>query len=74
MLGENAGPNKLEKIESLGIETQEWDDIIEEIKADGEEPAGAADEDDEIDEEEPEEVRQKLFYALGLKITPQVIL
>ncbi|KAF2464842.1 uncharacterized protein BDR25DRAFT_318838 [Lindgomyces ingoldianus] len=56
VLGEGAGPKKLEKIEELGLETREWDDLIEEIRADGGEAAGGGeDEDEELDEEEVEE-------------------
>ena len=60
VLGADAGPNKLEKIEKLGIETKDWSHVIDEIKGEG----GAApadddegDDDDEEEEEEPEEVR-----------------
>jgi BRCT domain type II-containing protein len=59
VLGADAGPKKLEKIEQLGLETQEWDDLIEEIKGDGgEEPAGDDDDEDmdDAEEEEAEEV------------------
>lgn len=63
ILGADAGPKKLEKIEELGVETKEWDDLIEEIKGDGA-AAPANDDDDEEEEEddddeemeEPEEV------------------
>lgn len=59
VLGADAGPQKLEKIEKLGIETKEWADLIEEIKGEG--GAAPADDDDEDDEDEemdePEEVR-----------------
>jgi BRCT domain type II-containing protein len=52
ILGENAGPNKLEKIEQLGLETKEWDDLIQEIRSEGDgEPATANDEDETEDEE-----------------------
>ncbi|KAF2655300.1 hypothetical protein K491DRAFT_678999 [Lophiostoma macrostomum CBS 122681] len=58
VLGEKAGPNKLQKIEELGLETQEWDELIEQIKSEGGEEPVADDDDDEDDEEmedEPEE-------------------
>lgn len=35
VLGENAGPSKLEKIDKMGIETVGWDGLMEEIKGDG---------------------------------------
>ncbi|KAF1962990.1 hypothetical protein CC80DRAFT_102262 [Byssothecium circinans] len=57
VLGENAGQAKLDKIEKLGCETKEWDDLIEEIKGDGGAAADAdepADEDEEEEEAEPE--------------------
>ena len=31
VLGEDAGPKKLEKIEQLGLETTEWEDLIADI-------------------------------------------
>ncbi|KAJ4297765.1 hypothetical protein N0V90_005660 [Kalmusia sp. IMI 367209] len=58
VLGEDAGPKKLEKIEELGIETKEWDELIEEIKGEGgaapaDDDEGSEDEDEDM--EEPEE-------------------
>ncbi|KAF2259069.1 hypothetical protein CC78DRAFT_586394 [Lojkania enalia] len=35
VLGEKPGPDKLTKIEDMGIETKEWDDLMEEIKGEG---------------------------------------
>lgn len=60
ILGADAGPQKLEKIEKLGIETKDWEDLIEEIKGEGAAPADDDEADDDEDEEmeEPEEVRQ----------------
>ena len=64
VLGEDAGPKKLEKIEELGVETKEWDRLIEEIKSEGgAAPAHDDDNDDDAadddeDVEEPEEVRR----------------
>jgi BRCT domain type II-containing protein len=55
VLGENAGPSKLEKIEKLGIETQEWDDLMAEIQVDGDVAAASDEEDDDIEEDEEEE-------------------
>ncbi|KAF2865298.1 hypothetical protein BDV95DRAFT_612692 [Massariosphaeria phaeospora] len=67
VLGEDAGPKKLEKIEQLGLETKEWDELIEEIKdEDGAGTAGAdADEDDGLDEDEEEMVEEKPKPAKG---------
>ena len=53
VLGENAGPKKLEKIEELGIESREWDDVIEEIKVDGSDDGGEAKEPEPKAEPEP---------------------
>lgn len=73
VLGENAGPSKLEKIEEMGLLTQTWDELIEEIKATGEdgdiqaggdEPAEDIDEDDE--EEEVEEVSRSMRNAQSM--------
>lgn len=59
VLGADAGPKKLEKIESLGLETQEWDELIEEIKGEGgEEPAGDDNDDEDMDDAEEEEVEE----------------
>ncbi|PSN63652.1 hypothetical protein BS50DRAFT_85745 [Corynespora cassiicola Philippines] len=57
VLGKDAGEKKLEKIEQLGVETRDWDDLIEEIKADGGADDAAETEDDEDDA--PEEVEEK---------------
>jgi BRCT domain type II-containing protein len=63
VLGADAGPQKMDKIEKLGIETKDWDDLIEDIKGEGGAAPADDDEDDEDDEdeemEEPEEVRQQ---------------
>lgn len=62
VLGADAGPKKLEKIEQLGLETKEWDDLIGEIKGDGDKAKGEeADGDDAGDEEmeEDEEVEEE---------------
>lgn len=53
ILGKKAGPDKLEKIEKLGIETKDWEDLIEEIKGEG--GSAAADEPDEDEEGEGED-------------------
>jgi len=66
VLGEDAGPKKLEKIEELGVETKEWDQLIEEIKSEGGAAPAHDDDDDDDDDaanddedvEEPEEVRR----------------
>lgn len=61
VLGEDAGPKKLEKIEELGVETKEWDELMDEIKGDGGADADTEEdtkEDEETEEEEVEEVRQ----------------
>lgn len=60
VLGEKAGPSKLEKIEKLGCETKEWDDLLEEIKSDGgAEPAGG-DDDEEMDDDDVEEEEEEV--------------
>lgn len=53
VLGEKAGPQKLEKIEELGIESKDWDDVIAEIKAGD---SGENAEDEDINEKVAEEV------------------
>jgi hypothetical protein len=58
VLGADAGPKKIEKIEQLGIESKDWADVIEDIKADGAAPA-AADEDEEEDEEVEEDEEEE---------------
>lgn len=61
ILGADAGPQKLEKIEKLGIETKDWDELIEEIKGEGGAAPADDDEDEDDDDEEldePEEVRR----------------
>ena len=64
VLGKDAGEKKLEKIEQLGVETRDWDDLIEEIKADGGADDAAETEDDEDDApEEVEEVSQPHNYT-----------
>jgi BRCT domain type II-containing protein len=52
VLGADAGPQKLEKIEKLGIETNDWNDLIETIKGEGAAAPADDDEDDEDDEKE----------------------
>ncbi|KAJ4356014.1 uncharacterized protein N0V89_004040 [Didymosphaeria variabile] len=55
VLGADAGPQKLDKIEKLGIETKDWNELIEEIKGDGGAAPAIEDEDDDDEDEEPEE-------------------
>ncbi|OAG05127.1 uncharacterized protein CC84DRAFT_827977 [Paraphaeosphaeria sporulosa] len=73
VLGADAGPQKLEKIEKLGIETKDWDELIEEIKGDG--GAAPADDDEEDDEDEevdePEEPKPKKKAAPKEKAAPK---
>lgn len=57
VLGKDAGPKKLEKIESLGIESKDWEDLIEEIKGEGGAEAAEPMDEDEP-EPEPEEVEE----------------
>jgi BRCT domain type II-containing protein len=60
ILGEKAGPSKLQKIEDLGCETQDWDELIEQIKSEGgEEPAADDDDDDEDEDEDDEEMEDE---------------
>jgi len=60
ILGADAGPKKLEKIEQMGVETKDWNDLIEEIKADGSAaPAAADEEEDDVDDEEEEEEEEE---------------
>ncbi|KAL5420923.1 hypothetical protein PMIN04_006023 [Paraphaeosphaeria minitans] len=51
VLGADAGPQKLDKIEKLGIETKDWDALIVEIKGEG----GAAPVDDDDDDDDDDE-------------------
>ncbi|KAF2017194.1 hypothetical protein BU24DRAFT_448926 [Aaosphaeria arxii CBS 175.79] len=48
VLGENAGDKKLDKVNELGLETKEWDELIEEIRADD-------DQDEELEDSEQED-------------------
>lgn len=71
VLGADAGPQKLEKIEKLGIETKDWDDLIEAIKGEG--GAAPVDDDDEGGEDEemdePEEVRRYVLRTGAIALT-----
>ncbi|KAF2257084.1 hypothetical protein BU26DRAFT_35917 [Trematosphaeria pertusa] len=59
VLGEDAGPKKLEKIEELGVETKEWDELMDEIKGDGGADADTEEDTKEDEETEEEEVEEK---------------
>lgn len=61
VLGKDAGPQKLEKIEELGIETKDWEDLIKEIATDGDEADDVKDEEDETEEEVEEKVTKTMF-------------
>ena len=68
VLGADPGAKKLEKIDQMGVETKEWDVLLQEIEAGGTEPEGddvvpvVADEDAEaegLDDDEVEEEKPK---------------
>jgi BRCT domain type II-containing protein len=77
VLGAKAGPNKLEKIEELGINSPTWEEVMDDIRDDGgedgddggDEPAAAEedkmdeDEDDDDEEEEEEEVSSSILTS-----------
>ncbi|KAL1605404.1 DNA replication factor C complex subunit Rfc1 [Paraconiothyrium brasiliense] len=59
VLGADAGPQKLEKIEKLGIETKDWNELIEEIQGEGGAAPANDDEGDDDEDEEMEEPEEK---------------
>lgn len=73
VLGGNAGPKKLEKIEEMGVETKEWDLLLKEIESGESGPGAVVEDEDEVQAEEefePEEMEEDVrtrLLILGLK-------
>jgi BRCT domain type II-containing protein len=66
VLGEKAGPKKLQDIEKHGLETTTWEELIEEIKLE-EGNADAAGKDDEMEEDDDEDDAEEVSQCSVLR-------
>jgi BRCT domain type II-containing protein len=69
VLGSEPGQKKLDKIQEMNIQTRQWEDVIAEIRADGEDVAAPDEDDAETTEDEATVELLSLLQTELIKLT-----